>query len=69
MSFTSFGFLLFFAILLLLYYILPKTWQWKLLLAGSLFFYAFAGISAMAYMAATIGSTWFCAREIGSLYA
>lgn len=69
MSFTSFGFLLFFGILLLLYYTIPKSWQWKLLLAGSLFFYAFAGWTAMSYMAAAILSTWLCGREIGKCYA
>lgn len=68
MSFTSFEFLLFFGILLLLYYIAPKPGQWKLLLAGSLIFYAFAGWTAMAYMAATILSTWLCAKEIGKRY-
>ena len=65
MSFTSFGFLLFFGVLLLLYYIIPKPWQWRLLLAGSIFFYAFAGWGAMAYMAATILSTWLCGEQIG----
>ena len=43
MSFTSGIFLLFLAVLLLLYYLVPGRHQWKLLLAGSYVFYAFAG--------------------------
>ena len=68
MSFTSFEFLLFFGVLLVIYYIVPKKYQWPLLLAGSIFFYAFAGITAMSYMVATILSTWLCGREIGRIY-
>ncbi|MBD5161369.1 MAG: MBOAT family protein [Oscillibacter sp.] len=69
MSFTSFPFLLFFGVLLLLYYIVPKRVQWPLLLAGSFLFYAFAGWKAMLYMAATVLSTWFCGGKIGQKYA
>ena len=39
MSFATTQFLAFFGALLLLYYTVPRRWQWKLLLAGSLFFY------------------------------
>ena len=43
MLFTSFGFILFLAILFPLYYLVPKRFQWMLLLAASYIFYAFAG--------------------------
>ncbi|MBQ9644183.1 MAG: MBOAT family protein [Lachnospiraceae bacterium] len=39
MDITSFYFLCFYAVLLLLYYVLPRRLQWPLLLAGSLFIY------------------------------
>lgn len=39
MSITSFGFLLMVCVGVLLYYVLPKSWQWMELLALSLFFY------------------------------
>ena len=35
MLFTSFGFILFLAILFPLYYLVPKRFQWMLLLAAS----------------------------------
>ncbi|MBR0139877.1 MAG: MBOAT family protein, partial [Firmicutes bacterium] len=58
MSFVSFTFWGFLLLLLALYYLLPKRFQWKLLLIGSLVFYAFAGPKYLLYIAATILSTW-----------
>ena len=43
MLFTSYGFFAFLAGLFLAYYLLPRRWQWGVLLAGSYFFYLFAG--------------------------
>ena len=50
MSFATTQFLAFFGALLLLYYTVPRRWQWKLLLAGSLFFYWFAGWWCLIYI-------------------
>ncbi|MBR1757686.1 MAG: MBOAT family protein [Lachnospiraceae bacterium] len=58
MSFVSFTFWGFLLLLLLLYYLLPKRFQWKLLLIGSLIFYAFAGPKYLIYIVITILSTW-----------
>ncbi|MBQ2455846.1 MAG: MBOAT family protein [Firmicutes bacterium] len=58
MSFVSFTFAGFLLLLLALYYLLPKRFQWKLLLIGSLVFYAFAGLKYLLYIAVTILSTW-----------
>ncbi len=69
MSFVSFGFLVFLAVLLALYYLLPKRFQWMVLLAGSLAFYAFAGPKYLVYMAVTILTTWGAGRAIGSVWA
>lgn len=43
MEITSFAFLCFYSILLILYYALPGQFQWILLLAGSVLFYVFSG--------------------------
>ncbi len=40
MLFNSVDFLVFFASVFLLFYVIPKTWQWGLLLAASWYFYA-----------------------------
>ena len=68
MSFTSGIFLLFFAVLLVVYYLIPRRHQWKLLLLASYLFYAFAGWSAVCYLLATTVTTWLSARQIGKHY-
>ena len=47
MSITSFYFLCFYAVLLLLYYVLPHKMQWGLLLATSVIFYILSGNPVM----------------------
>ena len=69
MSFASTQFLAFFAALFLLYYIIPKRHQWKLLLAGSLFFYWFAGWWCLVYIGVTAVTTYLAARKISALAA
>ncbi len=64
MLFTSYGFLGFAAVLLLLYYLLPKRHQWKLLLAASLVFYLLGGAWAIVYILATAVSVWYAALRI-----
>jgi len=39
MIFTSFNFLIFFPILVILYWVIPAKYRWQLLLIGSYFFY------------------------------
>lgn len=68
MSFASSRFLLFLAVLFLLYYLLPRRFQWKLLLAGSIFFYWCAGWKFLLYIGATILTTYGAGRKIGALY-
>ncbi|MDR0823203.1 MAG: hypothetical protein LBN20_05450, partial [Endomicrobium sp.] len=48
MVLTSFYFFIFLAVLTLLYWTLPKRFQWILLLLGSIFFYLFAGLKSIA---------------------
>ncbi len=58
MQFTSVSFLLFAAVLLGLYYCVPKKLQWMLLLAASWFFYLWAGIKYAAFVVFTTLSTY-----------
>ena len=64
MSFTSYGFIAFIAILIAVYYIVPKKFQWILLLAASYFFYAFSGLRNFAFIIAATLSCYFVARII-----
>lgn len=67
MSFASAQFLGFLVVLFILYYLIPKRHQWKLLLAGSLFFYWFAGWYCLIYIGVTAVTTYLAARKIGAL--
>lgn len=68
MQFLSVGFLLFAALLLLIYYLIPGKIQWVLLLAASYAFYLWAGIDYLLFILLTTGSTWlttaYIAREL-----
>lgn len=64
MSFASAAFVGFAAALIFLYYVVPKKIQWIVLLAGSYFFYYFAGIDSLIFIAVTTVSTYFVARWI-----
>lgn len=67
MLFTSWEFLLFIAVLFLLYYLLPKKLQWVLLLVANAVFYAFAGWSGFIYISITILSTYLASRRIEAI--
>ena len=56
MIFTSLNFLIFFSIVFLVYYILPKKFQWIVLLIASIYFYISASVQYILYVlfAATI---------------
>lgn len=64
MLFTSYGFIAFIAVLLVVYYLFPKKWQWTLLLAASYFFYAFSGVENFAFILATTVSCFFVAKAM-----
>lgn len=67
MLFTSYGFIAFLIAVFLLYYIIPKKYQWMLLLVGSYVFYAFSGIRFLLYIAVTTLTTWFSAVRITAI--
>jgi len=62
MAFTSINFLLFFGILIILYYALPKKIQWVVLLVASYSFYLFSGIKYLAFILFTTITTYCVTR-------
>ena len=64
MLFTSYEFLGFIAVLFCAYYLVPKKWQWPLLLAASYLFYFIAGPVYLVYIAITTVTTFLAARLI-----
>lgn len=65
MFFTSYEFLGFVALLFLAYYIIPKKYQWQLLLVASYIFYFIAGADYLIYILITTLTTYFAALKIG----
>ena len=59
MSFVSLRFLIFLLILFLIYYAVPKRFQWVILLLASLTFYAFAGVFGCFFILATVLTVHF----------
>ncbi len=67
MALTSIQFLIFTVCLLVVYYALPKRFQWCVLLASSMLFYCMAGWKNAAYILVTAVSTYFAARRMQTL--
>ncbi len=65
MQFTSITFALFAAVLLGLYYIVPKKAQWGLLLVASFLFYLWAGLQYLMFILFTTVSTYVFSGIIG----
>ena len=61
MSYTSLVFAIFCLILLLVYYVVPKKFQWVVLLAGSIAFYLFSGVKYILYVVITAFTTYITA--------
>ena len=66
MTLTSFPFLIFAAVTVLLYYLVPKRGQWMVLLTASVLFYAVAGGWYLPFILTTVLTTFFLARVIES---
>ena len=64
MSMTSFAFILFAAVTVLLYYLVPRRAQWVVLLIASVIFYAAAGGWYLPFIGVTVLSTYLLARLI-----
>lgn len=68
MSYQSFSFLFFSAAVVFLYYALPKKYQKYVLLTANAFFYVYAGVKYVPFLAATLLFTYFAGRKIGGIY-
>lgn len=68
MLLTSYEFLLFLGLLFVSYYLVPKKWQWPLLLAASYVFYAFAGWSCLVFIAATTVTAYISSVKVSRLH-
>ena len=58
MQFTSLNFALFAAVLLTVYYMIPGSWQWPLLLIASFAFYLSAGWEYLFFILFTVATTY-----------
>lgn len=65
MSLISVAFAAFFAVTLLLYYVLPRKWQWCLLLAAGIAFYLYSGPKYIIWLAVTVCATYFAGIMTG----
>lgn len=59
MSITSLSFVLFLVIIFSLYYLLPKRYQWCVLLAASVMFYLSGGVKSAVYILITATTVYF----------
>lgn len=67
MLFTSYRFLAFIFLVFIIYYVIPKRFQWQFLLGASYVFYAFAGLDCVVFILITTSSTYFISRKVGAL--
>ncbi len=67
MLFTSYRFILFLVITVTVYYLIPKKYQWMLLLLASYVFYLFSGPVYLIYILATTLSTYYASRRMDLL--
>ena len=69
MLFTSYRFIMFILLLFILYYMIPRSCQWKLLLAASYLFYGFAGSGFLVFILVTTVSTYYTGRRLNHIQA
>lgn len=67
MSFTSFNFLVFITIVIGLYYVVPKKYQWCILLLASYTFYIAGGIDNLLYIVCSTVFTFLSGRYMQKL--
>ncbi|MFZ7134231.1 MAG: MBOAT family O-acyltransferase [Eubacteriales bacterium] len=68
MLFTSYTFIIFTVLLFILYYLIPRKYQWMLLLGASYLFYFYAGAKYIIYILSTTISTYIISQKIGFLH-
>lgn len=68
MLFTTLEFCVFLAVLVALYYLLPKKAQWCILLLASGVFYALLARRRIVFMGISVVSTWLTAQGLAALH-
>lgn len=68
MTINSAAFLLFLAIVVAVYYLMPKQWRYLVLLAASAFFYLSYSLKAAIYLLFTIIATYGAAMALGAMH-
>lgn len=69
MAFNTMTFMLFFTIVLVFFYIVPKRFRWVFLLISSYAFYMYASVKFLAFILITTISSYFAAICIDSLHS
>ena len=64
MLFTSYEFIAFLAVVFVLYYVIPKRFQWQLLLVASYVFYFTSGASNLFYIVTTTVTTYLLMQKL-----
>ena len=64
MSIVSFTFLAFLILFGIIYFLIPKKFQWIAILLGNLTFYAYSGIPFLIYLLSCTFFTWYAALRI-----
>lgn len=67
MSILSFEFMLFCILLVGLYYLLPKKWQWVILLAASIIFYVTYGWKMLPFLLASAAIAYLAGRRMETI--
>lgn len=67
MLFTSYTFIFFILLVFILYYIIPKKWQWPFLLVASYLFYAYSGVRFLLFLLFTSLTAYGATMRIGIL--
>lgn len=65
MTYTSYAFLVFAAITLVIYYTVKEKRQWSILLLSSIIFYLCSGPVFFAYLLFFSLFTWYGAKKLG----
>ncbi len=67
MLFTSYTFIFFILAVFILYYVIPKKWQWPFLLIASYLFYAYSGLKFLFFLLFTSLTAYGATRRIAVL--
>ena len=69
MAFTSFNFLVFVLAVVCLYYVIPKSYRWCVLLAASYAFYLISSANTFVFVLLTTCTTFFGGKALGKINA